>query len=386
MKTKLLLLTLMLTGIAHAQNLLKANGVSSAPDSWLLLSKGAPWWYKTQPSPTPVELQTRVPSKGEQAIINRAHALVASRPAKAFALMDGDKVLYSEFKAPANSDSMFFSFSMGKTVTSMAVGQAICAGNLKLETKASDLVPELQGKALGSATVRDLLRMASGAAEAGDDGTVETPEEYERWTKGQLSLLDLVTEDHVAKAQHGVFSDYKPGEYFAYKETDPMTLGLMVSRAVHMPFSHWIQEQVLNPMGAASTGLYVQDRQQNGKAGSAVRMRLEDWMRFALWVKRSSQQEDCFGDFVRAATRTQISNSGTPVSRKHGKVFSGYGYLTWTENSMAPNTAWASGYGGQRIGWSTDRNNERMVVVFSNLENWMPDAYALAKDWNEVSR
>jgi CubicO group peptidase (beta-lactamase class C family) len=386
MKTKLLLLTLMFAGIAHSQNLLKDNGVSSAPDSWLLVNKGPAWWYKTQPSPTPVELQTRVPSKSEQGIIDRAHTLVAGRPAKAFALMDGDTVLYKEFKAPADSDSMFFSFSMGKTVTAMAVGKAICAGNLKLETKASDLLPKLEGKALGSATVLDLLRMASGAAEANDDGTVDTPEEAARWRKGMLNLSDLVAEDHVSKAQRGVFSDYKPGEAFFYKETDPLTLGMMVSRATGIPWSQWIQEQVLNPMGAARSGLYVQDRQKNGMAGSGMRLRLEDWMRFALWVKRSSREQGCFGDYVMAATTTQISNPGTAASRKHGRVFSGYGYLTWTENSMAPNTAWASGYGGQRIGWSTDKNNERMVVVFSNLENWMPDVYDLAKDWNKVSR
>ena len=92
--------------------------------------------------------------------------MVANRPAKAFALVDGDTVLYSEFKAPADADSVFFGFSMGKTVTAMAVGQAVCDGKIKLDTKASERVPELTGKALGNATVRDLLRMASGVSPA----------------------------------------------------------------------------------------------------------------------------------------------------------------------------------------------------------------------------
>ena len=39
-------------------------------------------------------------------------------------------------------------------------------------------------------------------------------------------------------------------------------------------------------------------------------------------------------------------------------MFGGYGYLIWTENVTAPDTAWASGWGGQRIGWNY--RNDRM--------------------------
>ena len=81
---------------------------------------------------------------------------------------------------------------------------------------------------------------------------------------------------------------------------------------------------------------------------------------------------------------TQIDNPGTPATRKMGKLFGGYGFLTWTGNSIAPDTAWASGWGGQRISWHKD--SDRMVVVFSNAESWMPDLYELARDWNRIGR
>jgi CubicO group peptidase (beta-lactamase class C family) len=359
-----------------------ADGAAAAPDEWLLVKKGNPWWYTTKPSPTPLALRQRTPIAAEQQVIDRARQLVANRPAKAFALMDGDAVVYSETKAPADAESVFFGFSMGKTVTAMAVGQAICANKLKLDTRASDVVPELAGKALGTATVHDLLRMASGAADPNPDSSVWTPDQFKEWGRGNLNLVDLVSSDRVAKAQRGVFSDYKPGEYFSYKSTDPHLLGIIVSRATNTVWNQWIQERILNPMGAAHPGLYVQDRQQNGLADSGLRMRLDDWMRFAVWVKRSSQQQDCFGDFVRKATTTQISNAGSPATRKQGRLFGGYGYLTWTENQVVPNTAWASGWGGQRISWH--RSSDRMVITFSNVESWMPDVYEVARDWNAL--
>jgi len=379
-------LTLMLSTHCFAQNNPTASGgVSAAPDAWLLTKSGPPWWYRSSPSPQPTALQARPAGLGEAAVVERARQAFATHPqAKALVLMDGNNVVWSETKAPAVPDSLFFGFSMGKTVTAMAVGQAICAGKIKLDTKASDVMPELQGKALGGATVHDLLRMAGGTAEQNPDSSIWTPEQFKDWGRGQLNLVELVSSDRVTQAARGVFSEYKPGEHFAYKSTDPIVLGIMVSRAVSMPWNQWVQTQVLDPMGAAHPGLYVQDRAQNGLADSGLRLRLEDWMRFAVWVKESSKKQDCFGNYVRSAMRTQISNGSSPTTRKTGKLFGGYGYFTWTENAVAPNTAWTSGWGGQRISWNL--GNDRMVLVFSNEENWMDSVYEIAKGWGQVQR
>jgi len=369
---------------AAAQTVPTANGTGAAPDDWLLVKGGPAWWYRTSPSVRPVELRKREPNPAEQRVIDKARTLFANRAAKAIALMDGDTVLYSEFKAPADDDSVFHGFSMGKTVTAMGVGQAICAGKLALATKAEEVVPELKGRALGNATVRDLLRMASGAAEPNPDSSIWAPGQFAEWKAGTIDLLAVLTEDRVAKAGRGVFSAYKPGEHFSYKSTDPYLLGIMVSRVTGMPFSQWLQGVVLDPMGAATPGLYSQDRQKNPLADSGLQARFDDWLRFAMWVKQSSKAAGCFGDFVREATGTQIANEGTTATRKVGKLFGGYGYFTWTDNTISPNTAWASGWGGQRISWHKD--SDRMVVVFSNVEDWMADLYELDREWGRVGK
>lgn len=372
------------SGSAFAQNAPINDGVRTAPDDWLLANRGQPWWYNARPSETPSALRMRAPSDSERAIVDRARALLNGRPARGLALLDGDSVVYMDFKAPADADSVFFGFSMGKTVTAMAVGQAICAGKLEFETRAGDVVSQLRGTALGRATVLDLLRMASGAAEPLSDSSIWTPEQFKRWGRGNLTILESVTEERVSKAARGVFSDYKPGERFYYKSTDPMVLGMMVTRTTNMPYSHWVQKTVFDPMGIAKPGFVVQDREGDGATDAAIRLRLEDWIRFAQWVKRSSKSQGCFGDFVRAAMSTQIENAGTPATRKSGKQYGGYGYLIWTDNAIAPDTAWSLGHGGQRIGWH--KNSDRMVVVFSNAENWMLDVYELTKDWSRVGR
>ncbi len=63
-------------------------------------------------------------------------------------------------------------------------------------------------------------------------------------------------------------------------------------------------------------------------------------------------------------------------------MFGGYGYLIWTENTAAPDTAWATGWGSQRIGWNF--GNDQMVAVFSCREAWMPEVHELARDWAAI--
>lgn len=388
MDTKNLAITLaifLFTATSFAQ-MPAQDGAARAPDNWLFEQSGREFWAKTQASPKPVTLKRRQPTTTEQPIVDRVRSLMATRPARVFALVDGDTVVYSQFNAPANEDALTFGFSMRKTVTSMAVGQAICANKLKPETQASELVPQLAGEALGAATVRDLLRMASGAADGNADSTVFTAEQERARAQGNFDFMDAVTEDRLARAQRGMLSDYKPGEIFSYKSTEPILLSIMVAKATGIPWDQWLQENVLNPMGVAKLGLYETDRQQNGAAAAGMHLRVEDWIRFGLWVQRNAKEQGCFGDYVRAALSTQIKNGNGPADRKFGRLFAGYGYFVWTDNSIAPKTAWASGWGGQRIGWSTDAGNQRMIVVFSNVENWMPEVYEVMRDWSKLAK
>lgn len=371
-------------GIVCTQSFAQNSHVTTVPDQSLLQMSGPAWWYQTSPSPNPTDLHRRAPKLREQAVIEKASALLESRSAKAIALVDGDDIVYSDFKAPADARSLFFGYSMGKTVTSMAAGKAICERKLSFDTKAVDLVPELKGEDLGNATVRDLLRMASGAADPNDTSSIWTAQEAKDWSTGKITYLDLLTLRRVAGAKHGIFSDYKPGELFSYKSTDPLLLSIMVARATGENWSNWVQKQVLDPMGEAKAGIYAQDKSYNGQGDSGLHMTLDDWIRFGRWVKQSSKESGCFGDYVRAAISKQIRNPGNTSSRKFGATFDGYGYFVWTDNQIASDTVWFVGYGGQRIG--LDLKSNRMIVVFSNVEDWMADVYKLGRDWMQLAR
>ena len=97
---------------------------------------------------------------------------------------------------------------------------------------------------------------------------------------------------------------------------------------------------------------------------------------------RASIMESKIGDFVKAGMPTQIGNDHNSAARKHGRMYGGYGYLNRTKNTTMPGTAWTSGWGGPRTG--RNYSSDRMVVVFSSRDAWMPEVYELAKDWTAI--
>ena len=295
------------------------------------------------------------------------------------ALFDGNQVVWMGYKSPANSYKRFLSFSVGKTVTAMAVGKAICDGKLSLDTPVSKAIPELAGTDLGNASIEDLLKMSSGTWQGHPDSTILTTEQDQRIRNGSMTFLDALLTSKINAADKNVSGNpRKPGEYFVYRSTDPLALGVVLSKVTGTTYAQYVEREVLIPAGIERSAIIGQDRSGFGASDGNVRMFLEDWIRFAVWVKANETGSGCFSDYVRKATTLQIANK----SKKSGASFDGYGYLTWTDNMKQRDSYWAVGHGGQRIGWN--HANQRMMIAFSNVENYMLDLYALYAEWSAI--
>lgn len=360
--------------VAAAQG--PARSVPSVPDNDLL-GVGQSWYLNVDAAPTVVKLVDTTPTPEEMHAVKKAQSIFDTSAAKVMALVNGEKVVWAAYKPPANAQSSLFGYSMGKTVTAAAVGKAICEQKLTLDTKVKDQIPELAQTDLGEATVRSLLTMSSGSKDIDFGGPVWwSKEPGASISAGRTSWLDFLKTKEVSDAESGLFSGKrKPGEVFSYRNTDPQVLGLMLNRSVGESYAKWVERSVLIPAGIAEPASIAQDKFEQGHAFFAIRMTLGDWIRFALWFKKAENEAGCFGDFVRAGTVEQIPNK----LRKDGYYFGGYGYFTWTGNSFSKNSYWAVGYGGQRIGWN--HKNERILVAFSNVEDYMDRIYQLYDDW-----
>ena len=81
----------------------------------------------------------------------------------AFLIIQNDSIVHESYFDDYTKDSKSNSFSMAKSVVTMALGKAIMDGKIKsLDQKVVDFYPELKGQFASEVTVGDLSSMASG--------------------------------------------------------------------------------------------------------------------------------------------------------------------------------------------------------------------------------
>lgn len=353
----------------------KEGSYGAAPDE-ILLNNGRAWHHRTGTSENIQKLANRVPTNPELRVIEKGKDLLANTSAKSIALIDGNKIVWVGFKEPATDSTRFLSFSVGKTITSMGIGKAICSGKISLKSVTQDIIPELKGTDLGKATVRDLLTMSSGTWMGIGDGTIYTSEQEFEVNSGRMSWFNVLLNARVNSAALDPSGNKRSsGQWFGYHDTDPLLLGVLINKTTGMSYAEWIEKEVLLPAGISNFAVIGQDWSHYGTSHGNIRMTMDDWIRFALWVKNNEEKPNCFGNYVRAASKTKIKN----ISKITGRYFDGYGYLTWTENRSLKDSYWAVGHGGQRIGWN--HHNKRMLIAFSNVESYMDKLYVLYADW-----
>jgi CubicO group peptidase (beta-lactamase class C family) len=353
------------------------GGVLYMPEDWLLGS-GQAWHYRTTARPQAQPVPTRQATPTEAPIIQRAETLMQQIESRVLVLLDQGEIVSITTTGGIRLDSRLMSASMAKTLTALAAGKAICAGRLSMGQRADSVIPALTGTDLGTATLRDLLMMASGTTEPGERDYLGTTAEETRFhLEGAGNLERLLATPGQSSAQRGLFSKIKPGERFSYKARDPYTVAMMLERTVGMPATRWMETQLLVPSDAEHSAVFATDRSGYFRgANESIRLALIDWIRMAIYVDQQRKQDSCFGRFVRDMGSTQIRAPGLL------NQMSGYGYFTFTDNAMVPQSYWAVGYGGQRIGWSTEAGNGRIFMLFSNsADRHMDLVYPIARDW-----
>lgn len=303
-----------------------------------------------------------------------AERLLAGPGTVALMLIDRGQVVFEGYAQGASESDRLLSFSIAKSMTALAVGEALCAGRLRsLDDLAKVHAPELAGTAYGEATVRDLLRMASGAragnaALHGQPRPGATP----ALARGQGSVLEMLRE--FGDRDRTLFGPVQPGQRFSYNNLDTDALARVVQGAVGEPLPAWFGRTVLARVGPERSSFWALDARGDVIAHAFFMATLRDWGRLAqdtldLWKGRAGSP--CLQRFVRDATSRQIA-----TYQREG--FQGYGYQIWRDERLLPTESfWMLGFGGQRIG--IDPATERILVTFS----WQPqpEAFELFRRW-----
>jgi CubicO group peptidase (beta-lactamase class C family) len=294
---------------------------------------------------------------------------MTSRSSVGLLVLRGTYVIFEGYTDGVNGQTGVVSFSRAKSVISLAIGKALCAGKISsLDLQAQSLAPQLSDTVYGRARISSLLMMASGAATGLPYGDT-VPGESVRWLQGVKSQLQTL---HEYKSEAvSLFTKTAEGT-FKYKNQDTSALTLVLHAIYGGKTSEWFDEMVWNPVRAEAPVEWALDKDGVPIGPAFFGASTRDWGRLGIYINqtlRGENQESCLRDYLQQA-----------VSRKNftgNSLFQGYGYQMWTsyQRDRSSDIVWFRGVGGQLVGMHPASNS---VLVYTSLNESVTDQVATA--------
>ena len=139
---------------------------------------------------------------------------------------------------PARAETVYDIASVGKQFTAVAVLQLAERGELRLDQRVREFVPELP-EHFPDVTLEHLLRHTSGFV-SGELPELDPPEHYLQPRYGLELLGDIELQEGEAR--------FAEGETWIYSNACYLVLGLVVEAASGQRYDHFVREHVLGPL------------------------------------------------------------------------------------------------------------------------------------------
>lgn len=232
-------------------------------------------------------------------------------------VIQNGEILYENYANGASPESKLSAYSMTKSLTALAIGEALCAGKIKsLDDTAHTYAPQLAGTAYGAATVRQLLAYTSGAQDPGGNGYLgmHSEADFGAMLLYRLSLVDLIK-------KYGALGRFKAGEKFISNGLDSEALSVVVREATGVPLPKWFEQTVWQKAGAEFWAGWTVDRDGNGVAETSFVASARDFARLGLYVleRLTGKSDDvCMSAFLMDAARSNTKKGYWDVAPAFG--------------------------------------------------------------------
>lgn len=193
------------------------------------------------------------------------------------------RVVYERYFGCLSETGKHAAMSMTKSITGLLAEILVVEGRLDDTVKVSSIIPELEGSAFGSATVRQVMDMTT-ALDYSEDysdpkadiwvysraaSPLPKPKDY-AGPNGYFEYLETVK-------QKGVH-----GEAFGYRTINTDALGWIISRVTGKDLAQLLSERIWSRMGAEQDGYMTVDAKGTPFAGGGLSAGLRDLGRIGL--------------------------------------------------------------------------------------------------------
>jgi CubicO group peptidase (beta-lactamase class C family) len=203
-----------------------------------------------------------------------------AHPVTGLLIARDDTILFEHYRYARTDKDRFLSQSMAKTLTALVVGIAVSEGEIhSLHDTAATYVPELSGTEYGATPLRALLHMSSGVA-----FREQNYQPDEDIISLHQALLGKEAVGVIAALRQFNTRDAPPNTRIAYASSETEVLGLVVSRAVHMPLADYLATRIWQKLGAESDAAWAIDPTGQEVAYCCFIATLRDWARLGLML------------------------------------------------------------------------------------------------------
>lgn len=239
-------------------------------------------------------------------------------------------------------DTVWISYSMAKSVTSLLFGAAIADGFIRdLDAQVTDYLPAMKGSAYDGVSLRHLLQMASGVQ--WNEDYADPDSDVGNYPGGNVvEFLDfMAAKPRVAP----------PGERFNYSTGETDLAGVVLRAAISNNLATYLTHKIWMPLMEAPAYWATHGAGGGERGGCCLYATLRDYGRLGQFVMK----DGVLPDGTRVLPEGWMAASTTP-----SPASSGYGYFWWLEGEGIFR---ASGIYGQGIYFNPA--SDLVIVVLS---------------------
>ena len=292
------------------------------------------------------------------------NSLLDSTGTTAFLIIKDDKILYEKYFNGYQRDSIFTSFSIAKSFTSLMIGIAIDEGLINsLEDPVTNYLPELLDvdPNYQNITLEHLLSMKSGIAFKDTD--IPWHDKSKAYYHPQLRKV--VTQLPLKQA---------PGERFVYNTFNPIILGIVLERASGQSVSDFFESRIWKKLGMEFNASWSIDSEADNmvKMESGLNARAIDYAKIGRLILNDGTwngEQVISSEWIRNSTRIEPKNK---IAKFGDNYFYQNGWWIIAPTETDQYTVFAWGHLGQYLFVFPDDN--AMVLRFGKeigkVDSW----------------
>ena len=236
----------------------------------------------------------------------------------AFVIIKDSSLLFEQYWEDYSPKSHSNSFSMAKSIVSLAIGCAIDDGFIKnVDQPVSDFYPEFQGYNGKVLTLRHLLTMSAG---------VDFDEAY---SSPFSPTTKLYYGDNLEKIALGMKETEEPGVNFIYQSGVTQLLSLIVEKVTGENISSYVSRKLWTPMNAEEDALWSLDKKEGiEKAYCCFNSNARDFARFGQLILNKGSWNG--RQLVSESYITEATTPDTSLTfKEYNETNHCYGFQFW---------------------------------------------------------